>query len=145
MEILIAPLAAAAIAQLSKVFIKSNKQKLSWSTLWAYSGMPSGHAAMTVALTAIVGLEKGLDYPGFAIALVFTLLVIRDAAGLRRQLGNQGSVLNDLVDDLEDDNYLDKRYPQLLERIGHTPTQIAVGALIGLMVAVVIYYFDFLV
>ena len=141
MEILIAPLAAAAIAQLSKVFIKSNKQKLSWSTLWAYSGMPSGHAAMTVALTTIVGLQKGLDYPGFAIALVFTLLVIRDAAGLRRQLGNQGSVLNDLVDDLEDDNYLDKRYPQLLERIGHTPTQIAAGALVGLMVAVVIYYF----
>ena len=139
MEILIAPLAAAAIAQLSKVFIKSNKQKLSWSTLWAYSGMPSGHAAMTVALTAIVGLEKGLDYPGFAIALVFTLLVLRDAIGLRRQLGNQGSVLNELVDDLEDDNYLDKRYPQLLERIGHTPAQIIVGSLVGGLVAVFIY------
>jgi len=141
MEILIAPLVAALIAQLSKVLVRTNKQKLSWSVLWVYSGMPSGHAAMTVALTTIVGLQKGLDYPGFAIALVFTLLVIRDAAGLRRQLGNQGSVLNDLVDDLEDDNYLDKRYPQLLERIGHTPTQIAAGALIGLMVAVVIYYF----
>jgi hypothetical protein len=139
MEILIAPLAAAAIAQLSKVFIKSNKQKLSWSTLWAYSGMPSGHAAITVALTTIIGLEKGFDYPGFAITLVFTLLVLRDAIGLRRQLGNQGSVLNELVDDLEDDNYLDKRYPQLLERIGHTPAQIIVGSLVGGLVAVFIY------
>ena len=139
MEILIAPLAAAAIAQLSKVFIKSNKQKLSWSTLWAYSGMPSGHAAITVALTTTIGLEKGFDYPGFAITLVFTLLVLRDAIGLRRQLGNQGSVLNELVDDLEDDNYLDKRYPQLLERIGHTPAQIIVGSLVGGLVAVFIY------
>lgn len=141
MEILITPLAAAVIAQLSKIFVKSNKQKLSWSAFWAYSGMPSGHAAMTVALTTIVGLEKGLNYPGFAIALVFTLLVIRDAAGLRRQLGNQGSILNELVDDLEDDNYLDKRYPQLLEKIGHTPMQIVVGGLIGLIVAIFIYYF----
>ena len=139
MEILIAPLAAAVVAQLSKVLIRTNKQKLSWSVLWVYSGMPSGHAAITVALTTIIGLEKGLDYPGFAITLVFTLLVLRDAIGLRRQLGNQGSVLNELVDDLEDDNYLDKRYPQLLERIGHTPAQIIVGSLVGGLVAVFIY------
>ena len=139
MEILIAPLVAALIAQLSKVLVRTNKQKLSWSVLWVYSGMPSGHAAITVALTTIIGLEKGFDYPGFAITLVFTLLVLRDAIGLRRQLGNQGSVLNELVDDLEDDNYLDKRYPQLLERIGHTPAQIIVGSLVGGLVAVFIY------
>lgn len=139
MEILIAPLVAAVIAQLSKVLVRTNKQKLSWSVLWVYSGMPSGHAAITVALTTIIGLEKGFDYPGFAITLVFTLLVLRDAIGLRRQLGNQGSVLNELVDDLEDDNYLDKRYPQLLERIGHTPAQIIVGSLVGGLVAVFIY------
>lgn len=139
MEILIAPLVAAVIAQLSKVLVRTNKQKLSWSVLWVYSGMPSGHAAITVALTTIIGLEKGFDYPGFAITLVFTLLVLRDAIGLRRQLGNQGSVLNELVDDLEDDNYLDKRYPQLLERIGHTPAQIIIGSLVGGLVAVFIY------
>lgn len=137
MEILIAPLLAATVAQISKIFIKSNRQKLSWSVLWIYSGMPSGHAAITVSLTTIIGLEKGLDYPGFAIALVFTLLVLRDATGLRRQLGAHGSVLNDLVTDLKDDDVLDRRYPHLLERIGHTPVQIAVGSFIGLLIAVV--------
>ena len=134
------PLVAAAIAQLSKTLIRSNHQQLSWSILLAYSGMPSGHAAMTVALTMIIGLEKGWNYPGFAIALVFTLLVLRDAAGLRRQLGTQGLVLNELVVDLENDDVLDKRYPHLLEKIGHTPAQIAVGALLGMLVAVIGHY-----
>jgi len=140
MEILLVPLVAAAIAQLSKTLIRSNHQQLSWSILLAYSGMPSGHAAMTVALTMIIGLEKGWNYPGFAIALVFTLLVLRDAAGLRRQLGTQGLVLNELVVDLENDDVLDKRYPHLLEKIGHTPAQIAVGALLGMLVAVIGHY-----
>ena len=137
MKILLIPLIAAAIAQFGKVLIRQNRQKLTLSVLWAYSGMPSVHAAVTIALTTIISLEKGLDYPGFAIALVFTLLVLRDAVGLRRQLGNQGSVLNELVDDLDDDNYLDKRYPRLLEKIGHTPLQIAAGSLLGLLVAVI--------
>lgn len=137
MKILLIPLIAAFIAQFSKILIRQNKQKLTWSVLWAYSGMPSGHATITTALTAIIGLEKGLDYPGFAISLIFTLLIIRDAAGLRRQLGNQGTVLNELVDDLDDDNYLDKRYPRLLERIGHTPVQIIAGSLLGSLIALI--------
>ncbi len=140
MKILLVPLLAAMIAQLSKVFIRSNKQKLSWSTLWVYSGMPSGHSAITVALTTIIGLEKGWDYPGFSIALVFTLLILRDAVGLRRQLGRHGLMLNELVADLKDDNYLDNHYPQLLEKIGHTPAQIAIGSLIGCLVAVAVHF-----
>ncbi|HNW55868.1 MAG TPA: divergent PAP2 family protein [bacterium] len=140
MKILIVPLLAAIIAQLSKVLVKSNKQKLTWSALWVYSGMPSGHAAITVALTTIIGLEKGLEYPGFSIALVFTLLILRDAAGLRRQLGHHGSMLNELVADLKDDHFLDNQYPHLLERIGHTPLQIMVGSIIGFFVAVIAHF-----
>jgi len=140
MKILIIPLVAAVIAQISKVFIKKNHQKLSWSILWTYSGMPSGHAAITSALTTIIGLEKGITYPGFAIALVFTLLTLRDATGVRRQLGNQGGVINKLVDDLDDDNYLDKRYPHLTEKIGHTPLQTAAGVVLGLTVALIGYF-----
>jgi len=140
MKILIIPLVAAVIAQISKVFIKKNHQKFSWSILWTYSGMPSGHAAITSALTTIIGLEKGITYPGFSIALVFTLLTLRDATGVRRQLGNQGGVINKLVDDLDDDNYLDKRYPHLTEKIGHTPKQTAAGVILGLVIALIGYF-----
>jgi len=140
MKILIIPLVAALVAQVSKVFIKGNHQKLNWSILWAYSGMPSGHAAITSALTTIIGLEKGITYPGFAIALVFTLLTLRDATGVRRQLGDQGGVINKLVDDLDDDNYLDRRYPHLTEKIGHTPLQTAAGVLLGIIIAVIGYF-----
>ena len=140
MKILIIPLVAAVIAQISKVFIKQNHQKLSWSILWAYSGMPSGNAAITSALTTIIGLEEGITYPGFSIALVFTLLTLRDATGVRRQLGNQGGVINKLVDDLDDDNYLDKRYPHLTEKIGHTPKQTAAGVILGLVIALIGYF-----
>jgi len=140
MKILIIPLVAALVAQVSKVFIKGNHQKLNWSILWTYSGMPSGHAAITSALTTIIGLEKGITYPGFAIALVFTLLTLRDATGVRRQLGDQGGVINKLVDDLDDDNYLDRRYPHLTEKIGHTPLQTAAGVLLGIIIAVIGYF-----
>lgn len=140
MKILLIPLVTIVVAQFSKLIIASNQQKLSWSILWVYSGMPSGHAAITVALTTIIGLEKGWDYPGFAIAAVFTLIILRDAAGLRRQLGTHGLVLNGLVADLKNDNYLDSHYPHLLEKIGHTPAQIAVGSLLGALVAVIGHY-----
>lgn len=138
MEILIASLAAGLIAQLIKFFIKSNKVKFSWRSLSSYSGMPSSHAAITVALTSSVGLAQGFGSALFAVCSIFTLLIIRDALGLRRYVGQHGEVINDLLKDLKKDNiYLAEKYPRLAEKIGHTPAQILAGGLIGLAVSIV--------
>jgi uncharacterized protein len=140
-EILILPIAAAFIAQFSKFFIKNNHQKFNLKNIMSYSGMPSGHSAMMISLATIVGLEEGIDSTIFAVTAIITAIIIRDALGLRRYLGEHGKILNVLVKDLKDDEVLDSRYPHLLEKIGHTPAQVIAGSLIGFFVSLIGYYF----
>ena len=137
LDILILPLIAALIAQLSKFLIKSNKQKFSFKNIFTYSGMPSGHSAMVVSLATIVGLDEGLDSPLFAVTFIFAIIIIRDALGLRRYLGEHGKILNVLVKDLKDDELLDNASAHLLEKIGHTPSQVIVGSIIGFLVSII--------
>ncbi|MBL7058275.1 divergent PAP2 family protein [Patescibacteria group bacterium] len=129
------------IAQTIKILTRLlRKEKVTWKSYLAYSGMPSGHAAMVVSLSTIIGLREGLDSAIFGLSFIFSFLVIRDAVGLRRYLGQHGRTLNILVKDLEDDKVLESHYPQLLERVGHTPFQVVVGGLIGFSVSVIGYY-----
>ncbi len=138
--ILFTPLVAGLIAQTVKFFIRSNEQKISFKNFIAYSGMPSAHSAMVVSLAAILGLKEGFNSSLFALGLVLAIIVVRDAVGIRKYLGQHGKVLNVLVRDLEEDKMLDKSYPHLLEKIGHTPMQVLVGSLIGLAVATMGFY-----
>ena len=140
-HILILPLVAGFIAQIIKFFIKSNKQKIKLKNMIAYSGMPSGHSAITISLLTIVGLEEGLASPLFALSAILALIVIRDALGIRKYLGQHGKVLNILVKDLEDDKLVDEQYPHLLENIGHTPIQVVAGSILGFVVS----YIGFLI
>lgn len=127
------------IAQISKFFIPGNNLKLNWKDFFSYSGMPSSHAAASIGLTTIIGLKLGLNSPFFAIVLFFTILVIRDAVGVRRYVGNEGEVINNLVKDLSDDQYLNQSYPKMKEKVGHTKKQILAGGLIGLIVAIIVH------
>jgi acid phosphatase family membrane protein YuiD len=139
-KILLLPLLAGLIAQLVKFFIKSNNQSFNIKNLMAYSGMPSGHTAMIIALATIVGLEEGLYSPLFAVCTVLAIIIVRDALGIRRYLGQHGRTLNALVKDLKEDELLDANYPHLLERIGHTPPQVIAGALVGFLISIFGYY-----
>lgn len=138
-NILFAPLTAGLTAQIIKFFLKSNQQKFSLKNLTAYSGMPSGHSSLVVALATIAGLEEGFHSPFFSISVVLAIVVIRDALGIRRYLGQHGHTLNILVQDLKNDNVLEQKYPHLLEKIGHTPAQVIVGSLIGVLTAFIFY------
>lgn len=135
--ILIFPFISFLIAQGFKIITRQKGKKFKFSDMVAYSGMPSGHSAIVISLATIIGLEQGLSSPVFAISLILALIVIRDAVGLRYYLGEHGKTLNILVKDLKDDNVLEKRYPHLLEKIGHTPMQALAGSLIGLTVSLV--------
>jgi hypothetical protein len=139
-EILILPILAGLIAQISKFFIKNNQQKFSYKNIFAYSGMPSGHSAIVVSLATIIGLVEGIKSPLFAIAVIFAIIVIRDAIGIRRYLGQHGQTLNVLVKDLRDDNVLEEDYPRLLEKIGHTPLQVFIGSTIGFLISMIGYF-----
>jgi len=130
---IICPIIAFALAQGTKILLRSLSRKLTWRDFFAYSDMPSGHTAVVTALVAILGLKLGLGSPVFATAFVFAAIVIVDAIGLRNYLGQHGKTLNVLVKDLKEDEFLDRSYPKQLEKIGHTPLQVIIGALVGLL------------
>lgn len=92
-------------------------------------GMPSSHTAFTVSLTTIIGIHNGFGSDIFAVSTIFSLIVMADAAGLRRAAGKQAEVLNKLVNSNEHIQ-LDKELKVLL---GHTPIEVIVGAALGII------------
>ncbi len=137
---LICPIVSFILAQGTKVFIRSLNHKITLHDLFAYSDMPSGHTAVVVGLVSIIGLKDGLSSSLFAISFVFAAIVITDAIGLRNYLGAHGRTLNILVKDLKEDEFLDRSYPKQLERIGHTPMQVLVGAVVGIVTSLIAWY-----
>ena len=92
-------------------------------------GMPSSHAASVAALSTAVGLEEGFRSTLFGATLFFSLIVMYDAAGLRRAAGRQAEVLNRLID--EHFEHPERNAQRLMELLGHTPLEVLVGALLG--------------
>ncbi|HEY6116243.1 MAG TPA: divergent PAP2 family protein [Candidatus Dormibacteraeota bacterium] len=137
MSYLLAPLVAWSIAQAAKLLLTSYRQKrLNLRVLAATGGMPSSHSAIVMGLTTAIGKYAGITSAPFAIALIFTFVVMYDAAGLRRAAGRQAEVLNRLVEDLV--NMRGVQEQRLRELLGHTPLEVIVGALIGLVVGLVL-------
>jgi uncharacterized protein len=134
---LLAPIVAWVIAQAAKVTLTSVRQRrLNLRVLAETGGMPSSHSAIVAGLTTAVGKHAGLASPDFAIALIFSFVVMYDAAGLRRAAGRQAEVLNRLVEDLV--HMRGVQEARLRELLGHTPTEVLVGALIGIVVGLIL-------
>jgi acid phosphatase family membrane protein YuiD len=130
-KFLLAPLLAWAIAQAAKVILTSVRQhRLNLRVLAETGGMPSSHAAIVMGMTTAVGKHAGVSSAAFAIALIFSFVVMYDAAGLRRAAGRQAAVLNRLVEDLV--HMRGVQEPVLRELLGHTPVEVIVGALLGI-------------
>src|SRR5688572_1839763 len=92
---LIAPVLAWLIAQWIKTLaILLRDRRLDLRLLVSSGGMPSSHSAIVTALATSVGLRQGLDSPLFAVAVLFASIVMYDAAGVRRAVGAQASILN---------------------------------------------------
>ena len=137
MNFLLAPLVAWTIAQAAKVLLTSYRQRrLNLRVLAQTGGMPSSHSAIVMGLTTAVGKYAGVSSAPFAIALIFTFVVMYDAAGLRRAAGRQAEVLNRLVEDLVHMRGVQEL--RLRELLGHTPMEVIVGAAIGLVVGLIL-------
>ncbi|HET7421747.1 MAG TPA: divergent PAP2 family protein [Candidatus Dormibacteraeota bacterium] len=137
MKYLLAPVVAWAIAQVAKLTLTSVRQRrLNLRVLAETGGMPSSHAAIVAGLTTAVGKYSGPASADFAIALIFTFVVMYDAAGLRRAAGRQAEVLNRLVEDLV--HMRGVQEARLRELLGHTPIEVLAGALIGLVVGLIL-------
>ncbi len=140
--IMITGLEAAFVAQLLK-FIGHIilKRKIDFQVLATTGGMPSAHTAGVVSLSTMVGLICGFESIEFAIAIGYAFVVMYDAAGLRRSTGKIAACLNKIRDDF----YENRQMPteRLKELLGHTPLEVFVGALLGVFLAYVNYFFIF--
>ncbi len=137
MKFLLAPLVAWAIAQAAKVILTSMRQRrLNLRVLAETGGMPSSHAAIVMGMTTAVGKYAGVSSAAFAIALIFSFVVMYDAAGLRRAAGRQAAILNRLVEDLVHMRGMQEQ--RLRELLGHTPVEVLVGALLGIVVGLIL-------
>ena len=119
-----------AIAQLTKTIIFAIKERrLDFRRLVGTGGMPSSHTTFVTALATGVGLVEGFDTPIFALAAAFALVVMYDAAGVRRAAGKQAKVLNRIIDDIYKKDFHPERLRELL---GHTPIEVLAGAVFGI-------------
>ncbi|MFN8588219.1 MAG: divergent PAP2 family protein [Candidatus Eisenbacteria bacterium] len=96
-------------------------------------GMPSSHSASVAALSMAIGLQEGFTSALFGVTLYFSLIVMYDAAGLRRAAGKQAMVLNRLIETHFRSPHDDTQ--KLMELLGHTPFEVLVGGLLGTGVA----------
>ncbi|KAL9435262.1 hypothetical protein AB3S75_021518 [Citrus x aurantiifolia] len=122
------------IAQSTKVFLNFFvERKWDLRLLFASGGMPSSHSALCTALTTSVALCHGVADSLFPVCLGFSLIVMYDAIGVRRHAGMQAEVLNMIVEDLFQGHPISQR--KLKELLGHTPSQVFAGAMLGILVA----------
>ena len=134
------PLATAIIgwfaAQLIKVIlVLIEDKKLDFGRFIGSGGMPSSHSALVTALATAVCITEGYSSTMFAIAVVFALVVMYDAAGVRRAAGQQAKILNKIVEDWGKATYSDTE-KKLKELLGHTPKEVFVGALLGIAIGI---------
>ncbi len=127
------PVLAWAVAQLLKVLTDSwKRRRFSIRSIGLSGGMPSSHTAMTVCLTTILARRLGTGSPIFAAAAILTVVVVYDATGVRRAAGQQGLILNQMIEDLRSN--LGLRYERVRELFGHTPFEVLAGVLLGFVI-----------
>ena len=126
-------------AQTAKVIIYwiVNK-KFVLERIFGDGGMPSSHSAVVASLATATGLQCGWDSPMFAIAAILAVIVMHDATGVRQETGKQAKVINDIVKMLEARGRGELTPAETLkEFVGHTGPQVLVGALGGIVIAIV--------
>jgi acid phosphatase family membrane protein YuiD len=131
-------------AQIIKVFTGMFKERsFNIATLlFSTGGMPSSHAAAVVALATAAGLSQGFGSPIFAVCGVLSVIVMIDASGVRYETGRQAKILNKLIVELFSPENTPKEFnTKLKELVGHTPIQVAMGAVFGVLAAIILAIF----
>ena len=121
-----------AVAQCSKVLVGVFlERRFNFKWFIGTGGMPSSHAAGATALATMCGFERGFDSAVFAVVTMF------DAQGVRRSTGQQAELLNRIIEDMYSRGNIESQ--KLKELIGHTPFQVLIGMLMGIVLSTVLY------
>lgn len=130
--IVIPPLVWFFIQTFKVIYDLVTTKQFNFKRILGAGGMPSSHSAVVTCLATMIGRSQGLNSPIFALSLIFAFVVMYDAAGVRRAAGKQAKLLNKIVNTPGLSNV--EVSEKLVEVLGHTPTQVFVGALIGIIV-----------
>ncbi len=135
------PVAVWAITQLAKFTVTAIRGNLDLRYLYASGGMPSVHSAVVCSLATTALVVDGYSSHLFGFTLIFAGIVMYDSLGVRRAAGEQGAAINMIVASLRHDKVrLDKPDLEVREVLGHKPDEVAVGALVGIILALVFNY-----
>ncbi|HRK62702.1 MAG TPA: divergent PAP2 family protein [Candidatus Omnitrophota bacterium] len=127
------------VAQMIKVvrgILRYKRLNLRW--IFDTGGMPSSHSSTTSSLATVVGLHYGWNTVPFLIALVFCIITMLDAAGVRRSVGRQARLLNRILDELKENGNGDILESHVRELLGHTPLEVFAGAVLGVLMTLLI-------
>ncbi len=133
-KVLIVAIIAWGLAQFLKVPIEYIRyRRRNWALWFSSGGMPSSHSALVTAITLSIGLFYGFDTPVFALSTGISMVVIYDAARVRREAGRHAEKINVLINEFFSGQTISEK--QLKEIIGHTPAQVSAGILLGAILA----------
>ena len=124
------------IAQFYKVIASLvTEKRINLKRMFETGGMPSSHSSTVSALATAVGITYGVSSTLFAVVVIFAIIVMHDAAGIRRAAGKQAGILNKLSESLN--SLFEHKFQQenLRELLGHTPVEVLIGAILGIVVA----------
>jgi acid phosphatase family membrane protein YuiD len=131
-------LAAWFLAQFVKPFMEYlETRRWSWGLWFSSGGNPSSHSALVISAALAIGLFDGFGTPVFALAVALAMVVVYDAAGVRREAGKHAERINILIEELFSGMAISEQ--QLKEVIGHTPMEVLSGVLLGVATAVISY------
>lgn len=138
-QVLVVALLACLTAQGLKVVIELIRDReVNFRYLVTTGGMPSAHSALVGALATAIGQSMGWSSPDFAIACLFAIIVMYDAAGVRQAAGKQAKLLNQITEELLQDGH-NFNEEKLKELLGHTPFQVLVGLMLGIAISMFSY------
>ena len=101
-------------------------------------GMPSSHSSTVTTVAVTTGLTAGFNSPLFGVAAILALIVMYDAAGVRRAAGKQAKLLNELIENYFAEHYINQK--KLKELVGHTPIEVLAGCVLGVIVSLAYFY-----
>jgi uncharacterized protein len=138
-QVLIVALVSWGVAQFLKVPIEYIRyRRRNWALWFSSGGMPSSHSALVTSIMLSIGLFHGFDTPLFALSVAVSMVVIYDAAGVRREAGRHAEKINILINEFFSGQIISEK--QLKEIIGHTPAQVTAGIALGIVMAVGLWW-----
>jgi acid phosphatase family membrane protein YuiD len=113
-------------------------KRWNWGIILSPGGMPSSHSALVTSVTLSIGLQEGFASPLFALSFALGMIVVYDAAGVRRQAGIHAERINAMMKSLFEGSGIPEK--ELKEVLGHTPFEVITGVILGVLISLALYW-----